>query len=128
MSLDFKSNQRLFDVEAIAHHKIEQIRSCGFANLNQSQLAAFNIIDSTQPSGFPNSAPTGFPTGSTSYSFTTCDNITSFLPSNAVGVLTVAPDPNAPANQAYDVTSTISWTTSNGIVRSYSDCCIVANV
>jgi hypothetical protein len=115
-------------ISGIAHHKIEQIRACGFANINQAQLTGFNIIDITQPSGYPNSSPNGFPSGSTSYSFTSCDNVTSFLPSNAIGVLTVSPDPNAPTGEADDINVTISWTTANGINRSYSDNAIIANV
>jgi prepilin-type N-terminal cleavage/methylation domain-containing protein len=115
-------------VEAVAHHKIEQLRGCGFNNITQTELASLAIIDSTQPTGYPNNAPTGFPGGSTAYSFTTADNLTGFLPSNATGIMTVAPDPNAPSGQAYDVNITITWKSATSPTRSYTDCAIIANV
>lgn len=112
----------------VAHHEIEEVRGLGFASITASNLEGKCIIDATQPTGYPLSNPTGFASGSTSYSFTTIDNLLSAFPSGATGTLTVAPDQNAPAGEAYDLTATISWTSSTGAQRTYSDSTIMANV
>ena len=115
----------------IAQHKIEQLRASGFANLNVGGLQGLNVIDATQPSGYPQSNPSGFPSGSTAYSFTSSDNLASAFPSGATGIITVAPDQNAPSSMAYDITVAISWTSANGNSgnsRTYTATTIIANV
>jgi len=93
----------------VAQQKIEQIRGAGYSNLSLSSMQGLNIVDATQPTGYPISNPSGFATGAASYSFTTADSLSSYFPSGATGILTIAPDLNAPTGTCDDIYVTISW-------------------
>jgi len=117
----------------MAQHKIEQIRAVGYSKLfdDTSGTALVKlgaIVDAAQPTPYPVANPAGFPAGSTAYSFTGTDNLLNFFPIGSVGVVTIAPDTNAPAGRVADVTVTISWTGSGYAGGSFTTRTKVANV
>lgn len=100
---------------SLCQHKMDQLRQEGFNNLSNpsSVLVHDSVIDTpgTQPS-------TGY-----SYSFTSCDNLTSFYPSGATGTIQIAPAPitgGGTLSTVYAVTVTITWNTGTGSGSSYS--------
>jgi type II secretory pathway pseudopilin PulG len=81
----------------LAQHKIDEMRGAGYNTLIQaSQIQSMGIIDSENANG--------------TYDFTTADNLGNFFPAGSTGTITLAADPNTPANTLLDATVTIVWT------------------
>lgn len=95
----------------LAQHKIDELRTAGYDQLNYSSLISEGVIDA---------APTTSP-----YSFTSTDNLTSFFPNGSTGTITVVADPNAPAGTEDDVTVTVTWVNGGVSTGSYSTSAII---
>jgi type II secretory pathway pseudopilin PulG len=112
----------------LAEHKVDQIRSLGFAKLDYNGLNAQGVIDSmtTPPSGLP-----------ATYTFTGVDNLvtsgstTGFFPPGSVGTITVQdysafnPSAGIAAGQVDYVTITITWPASAVSGGTYSTSAMV---
>jgi len=117
----------------LAQHKLDQIHASGYSKLfddtsGTAQTKLGSIIDLSQPASYPVTNPAGFPTGSTAYYFTETDSLLNFFPGGSTGIVTIAPDPNAPIGKVADVTVTITWTGGAYAGGSYTSRTKVANI
>ena len=129
----------------LAQHKIDQARQGGFNKLTGSQMVNMGLIDANSD-GTPKTAtvPSGLPSGTTSYSFTSVDNLVDngankgYFAAGAQGVLSLSPalggqGGSAPtAAQALQVTVTLTWPNSvrsagPSNISTYSTHTIIAN-
>jgi type II secretory pathway pseudopilin PulG len=101
--------------ETLVQQKLDDARQAGYSNLNTTGLQGAQVIDNPQPSGYPSTSGT-----STTYSFTSADNLANYFPAGVVGTLTVTPDANAPSGTAYDVSANIAWSGEGNLSRSFS--------
>jgi Tfp pilus assembly protein PilV len=120
---------------SIAQHKMDQLRSAGYARLDLSDLTNIAVIDATQPAGYPTAV-----TGGTTYSFTTADGLVNngvtqgYFPPGSKGTVTICdyaalhPSSGIAASTLAYVTVTLTWTGGGVSNGSYSTSAIIANV
>ena len=95
----------------LAQHKIDQLRTAGFSNLDHADLVRLGVIDAS-----PSTSP---------FSFTAIDNLpggsggSGFFPAGTTGTITVSPYPST-TNTVDAVTIKISWPSSALPAGSYS--------
>ena len=119
----------------IAQHKMDQIRSAGYARLDLNDLTNLAVIDSPQPSGYPATV-----TGGATYSFTTADSLVNsgttqgFFAPGSQGTVTVCdyaalhPSSGIAANTMDYVTVTLTWSGGGISKGSYSTSAVIANI
>lgn len=119
----------------IAQHKMDQLRSAGYARLNLRDLTNLAVIDAAQPSGYPASVGSR-----TTYSFTTADALVNsggtqgYFPPGSRGTVTISdyaalhPSSGIAANTMAYVTVTLAWTGGGISNGSYSTSAIIANI
>lgn len=100
---------------ALCQHKMDQLRQETYSKLGNTGSVLYNdsVIDQS-------AVPTTLPY---SYTFTNCDNLSSFFPTGASapsGTILISQDPNVSSGNVYDVTVTITWDSPNNGVSSYS--------
>lgn len=95
---------------ALCQHKMDQLRQEGFNNMGDSGSVLSNdgVIDAVTP-------PTALPY---TYTFTNCDNLTSFFPSGATGTITIQDATGL--TSVYDATVQIQWNLPNNGKSSYT--------
>ena len=119
----------------LAQHKMDQLRSAGYARLDLNDLTNLAVIDSPQPSGYPATV-----SGGKTYSFTTADALVNngaaqgYFPPGSQGTITIAdyaalhPSSGIAANTMTYVTVTMKWTGGGVSNGSYSTSAIIANI
>ena len=119
----------------IAQHKMDQLRSAGFARLDLSDLTNLAVVDTPQPAGYPAAAPSGM-----TYSFTTVDGLASsggtqgYFPPGSQGTITICdyallhPSSGIAANTLDYVTVTLTWTGGGLANGSYTTSAVIANL
>ena len=119
----------------IAQHKMDQLRSAGYARLDLGDLTNLAIIDANQPYGYPASV-----NGGAAYSFTTADALVNdgvtqgCFPPGSQGTVTVCdyatlhPSSGIAVSTLDYVTVTLTWTGGGVSNGSYSTSAIIANV
>ena len=119
-----QSSSNYAQATQVAQHKIDQLRAAGYGSLNGAALAGLGIIDSATAV----TNPAGLPAGSTSYSFTTVDNLvgtaasplSGYFAPGSTGTVTISPDSNSGSGTVLDVSVLISWTGGSGASGNYS--------
>ena len=119
----------------LAQHKMDELRSAGFARLDLNDLTNLAVIDAAQPSGYPAAV-----NGGAVYSFTTADSLVSngatqgYFPPGSQGTVTVCdyaalhPSSGIAASTMDYVTVTLTWNGGGVSNGSYSTSAIIANL
>ncbi len=106
----------------LAQHKLDQLHSAGFTNLNYAYLTGAGIVDT-------NSTASGPP-----YTFTGVDNLGSFFPNGTTGVIAITDystlanvTTKPPAGTVSVVTVTLTWPGAGTKSGSYSTSAIMVH-